>query len=119
MTEVGGGDGRVRRVELEGDEPSALRQRTGEPDRAVAAQRAELEDAPRASHASEQVEKLPLGRAHLNGGESGGLGRAQGVLERGVLGHEQLLEVAIDVRERRAAHARECTADGQERVAGW
>jgi hypothetical protein len=50
-----GGDVGGAAIDLERDQPAAGRQRPCEPDRAVAAERADLEDPPRADRAREQV----------------------------------------------------------------
>ena len=59
VADVGAGHVGMLRIELQRDEVAARRQRAREPDRAVAAERADLEDAPRAQHLREKMSSLP------------------------------------------------------------
>src|SRR3954451_13299860 len=54
------GDRRVARLVVECDEVAARAERPGEPQRAVARERADLEDPPGARPAREQLEQAPL-----------------------------------------------------------
>src|SRR5262249_61256009 len=71
-------------------------QRAGEPDRAVAAERADLEDPARSLDEGEQVEELALRGRNRNRRQAGAGARAQGGIERGIGGHEGIDDVLID-----------------------
>ena len=60
--EVAPGDGGVAGVDLQGDQPAPRGEGPRQPDRAVAPERADLEDPGGADAAGEKVEQLPLGR---------------------------------------------------------
>ena len=47
------------RIELERDQPSVRRQRPRQPDRAIAGERADLEDAPGPDESRQQMRNLP------------------------------------------------------------
>ena len=84
-------------LELERHEASAQRQRASEPDRAVAAERPDLEDAARALRAREEMEQLALVGRDLDLGKTGVAAPGQGFLERRILWHEHLVEVSVDL----------------------
>ena len=54
------GDGGVGGVQLQRDKPAVRRQRAGQPDGAVAAEGADLEDAAGMGELREEIEKLAL-----------------------------------------------------------
>ena len=56
----------VLRIDLQRDQPAAGGQRPRQPDGAVAAQRADLQDVPRAANARQQVQQLALVRRHVD-----------------------------------------------------
>ncbi len=60
--DVGAGQLGVARVGLERDDATVVAYGTRQPDRAVAAERADLEHRARADRASQQVQQLALGR---------------------------------------------------------
>jgi hypothetical protein len=60
----------VFRIEFEGDEASVRRQRAGHPDRAVAAERADLEDAARPWIRASRCRNLPCAADTLIAGRS-------------------------------------------------
>ena len=62
---------RVARVGLERDHLPAGRKRARQPDRAVSAQRSQLENGARADRASEQIQKLSLRRRDGDCGQAG------------------------------------------------
>jgi hypothetical protein len=78
--DVGAGHLGVLGVDLAGHELPVCRQGAGEPDRRVAAQRADLEDPPGADRTGEQVQQLALGRRDVDRGQPG----ERVGLERGV-----------------------------------
>ena len=78
--DVRGGELGVARVGLERDQATIRRQRARQPDRAVAAERADLEDRARADRAREQVQELALaGRDGDRRQAGGGVGRERRV----------------------------------------
>ncbi len=84
------------RIEFERDETAAGRQRPAQPDRAVAGERADLEDAARALDAGEQVQELALRRGHTDRGQAGRPARLLRGIEHGVRGQEQIRDVVVD-----------------------
>jgi hypothetical protein len=59
-------------LELEGHHAAVVGDAAREPDRRIAAERADLEHATRARHAGEQVQELARERGDLDGGKAGG-----------------------------------------------
>ena len=110
VREAGAGDVLSRDLgvllrDLERDEPPALGQRAREPNRAVAAERPDLEDVPRAAGPRDEVEQLSLIRRDLNRGEPGLGARAIRLLERRVLVDDGQ-EVFIDLGPAFVRHRR-------------
>ena len=113
-------------VELERHQPPAGRERAGEQDRAVAAERAELEDRARAVDASEQLQEPALRRGHGDRRQAGVRARLQRRLEHGVAVQQRLPHELVDlvpdapsssVRLRRVARAHQRQRHGQSRRA--
>jgi hypothetical protein len=96
MRQVRTGHFRVARLELERHEPSVRGQGAREADRAVAAERADFQHAPRAQHASEKREHRTLRGRHADRGKARGVARPQGVSEDFVGEVQALLEITID-----------------------
>ena len=88
---------------LERDESPVGWQRAGEADRAVAAQRPDLEDGPCSTQPRQYLEQPSLERADLMRRQPVPLALAQHLLEDGVGADDQSLQVAIDIVEQ--AHA--------------
>ena len=59
------------RIEFQSHNLAVVGERAGEPERAVAAKRADFEDAARAGDADQQFEKLALQRRDVDGRKSG------------------------------------------------
>jgi hypothetical protein len=73
----------VARLGLQRDQATPCGQRPAEPDRAVPAQRADLENGSRALKARKQLEQLPLKRRDVVGWQvGGGAGRKRRVQRR-------------------------------------
>src|SRR5262249_19165715 len=89
-------DLRVARIELERDDASPFGERAREPDRAVAAERTDLEDAARPEHEREQVKELALRGRDRNRRQARGGARVQRGLERRIDGQEGIDDVLID-----------------------
>ena len=98
--EAGAGDVRARHLGvpplgLQGDEPAALGKGAGEPDRRVAAEGADLEDAAGARHAGEEVQELALQRRDVDRRQPrcriGGERRREGR----VVSDEELRQIAV------------------------
>ncbi len=92
------------RVDLEGKEVPAERERAREPYRAIASEGPDLEDATRPHRSGEHVEEPSLGRGDLDRRETGRGAVRERRLERGVPGDEVLLEVPVDVVPERRGH---------------
>src|SRR5204862_883496 len=103
--EVATGDLGVMQVELERDEPSTRRKRARHPDRAVRAERADLEDPSRTARAGEQVEQLPLRRRDGDRWQLLGDVRLQRRAQYVVRGEEVRGEELVDVRPDLFRHA--------------
>ena len=87
---------RMRRVGFDGDQAPMARQRAREPDRAVAGQRADLEDPLRAERSRHQVQELPLRGRHAHGRQ---LRLHRGVgsrLERRIRCDHDAVDVVVD-----------------------
>jgi hypothetical protein len=69
-------------IELERDEVAAGRERARQPDRAVAAERANLEDSPRAQHLGQQVQQLAMIRSTRRCREPRAARRQRGIERR-------------------------------------
>src|SRR5262249_47025908 len=95
--------------ELERDDAAAGREGPREPDRAVPAERAELEDPPRAADPSEEVEELPLGRRDVDRRQARGRVRLERGGERVVRRGDRVGEVTVDLRPALVGHAPEAT----------
>ena len=104
--DVGLGHLRVLRVRFERHDPAVGGQRASHPDRAVAAQGADLEDVADAVQAGEQVEQLAHARRDVDRRQAGRFARLHGRLDRRIGLDDQVREVAINrcpglVRHRR------------------
>ena len=75
--EVGARDLGMPGLGLQRDHAAAGGQRARQPDRAVAGERADLEDRARALHARQQVQQLALIRRHVDGRQAGGFARLE------------------------------------------
>jgi len=95
--DVGAGDVGVLRVELQGDEAAAGRERPREPNGAVAAKGSHFQDGARMLQPRQHVKQFPLRCRYLNLGEPCGRARREGSLERRVVGREEVGEVVVDV----------------------
>ena len=93
------GDAGVLRVDLERRQAAVGGQRASEPERAVPAERADLEDPPRTDRLREQVQELALVGGDGDVRQPAGGRRVPGVDQGDVLGHEHR-EVVVDVRSR-------------------
>jgi hypothetical protein len=85
---VSAGDRGIRWIGFERDHAPALGQPAGEPDRAVAAERADLEHRARALQPGEQHEQLALSRRHLVRRQAGRSTGRERRVEGGVGRHE-------------------------------
>src|SRR5439155_20926562 len=103
----------VMQVELEGDQVTARLQRAREPDRAVRAERPDLEDASRAARTREEVQQLPLRRRHRDRRKMLGDVRLQRGAQYVVRRLEMLREVVVDLRPDLRGHACEVVSGGQ------
>ena len=90
------GDLGIVGIELEREEDSVGREGTGEPDRAVAAEGANLEDGAGALQAREEEEEPALRRCNRDIGKSGLGSSGAHCFQHGVRGQELLVEIAID-----------------------
>ena len=94
--DVGAGDRDVLRVGLERDQPATGGERTREPDRAVAAQRADLEDSPRTLDPCQEHQELALaGRDVVRRQLRLGI-RPDGCIQGRIGLHEKICDVAVD-----------------------
>src|SRR5690606_3533501 len=95
--DVAGGHLGVPRVVLQGDQPPVGGQGAAQPDGAVAAERADLQDPAGALHRGEEVQELAVGGGDGDGREPGGRAVAQrgrqGVV--GGVGEEAAGEVVV------------------------
>ena len=89
---------------LERHEAPPGRQRAGEPDRGVATEGPELEDAPRAVDPRQQLHQPALVRGDRDRRETRGVARLQRGVEHRVLGEEVLADVAVDRGPRLEGH---------------
>lgn len=90
------GDLGIALLRLERDQATAGRQRPPQPDRAVTAEGAELEDRPRLARLRQQVQQLALGRRDLDRRQARRVARPQRGLERLVVGSQQARYVVVD-----------------------
>jgi hypothetical protein len=94
--EIGASDFGMFRFVFQRYQPSVCRQGTRQPDGAVAAERAELENAFRPLHPREEMEEFALRRRDLDFRQSTGHTGGQSFLEHGIMRHEQIAEVIVD-----------------------
>ena len=92
------------RVGFERDEPSIIRQRTCEPDSAIASERSDLEDRARALHTGQQHQQLALIRRHVDGWKSSGCARLECGVEVGIGRDELVDDETIDCGPEVLAH---------------
>ena len=95
--DVGLGDAGVAGLDLEGHQLAVGRQGPGQPDRAVAAEGAHLQDPAGAHGQAEELEQLPLVGRHLQGRQVGGVAGVEGGGERRVRGRQRGDEVGVDL----------------------
>jgi hypothetical protein len=110
----------VARVGFEGHDPPVRRQCAGEPDRAVAAERPDLEDRPRAAQPRQQLEQPALRRGNGGRGQPSCGTRRERLVEHGLARRQMPGQVAVDRlpagRDRRTVAAR-LVASLHERLA--
>src|ERR1700722_13140563 len=102
---VRAGDLRVSRLELEGDQMAVIGERHGEPDRAVAAERADLENPSCPADPRDQVQQLGLRRRERDRGQAGGVTGLQRGLQRAVVSDQQVADEIVDFIPAPLAHA--------------
>src|SRR5262249_14857956 len=94
--DVGPGDVGVLRLGLERDQAAPGRQGPGEPDRAVAPERADFQNVPRPLEAGQEVQQLALVWRHVDRWQAGRGAVAERRVQRGIGGYERAGDVAID-----------------------
>ena len=86
------------RVGFEGDQTATRLERPRQPDAAVAAQRADLQNLRRARQLRQQHEQLALAGADADRRQPGCITGRQRRIEDGIGGHQQIRGVLIDRR---------------------
>jgi len=93
--DVGAGDLRVQRIKLEGHDAAVGGQPPRQPDRAVAAERADLQHSPRVGHAYQQLEHPTLRRRDLDRRQASFNARRHGASKRAVLRYQLALDPVV------------------------
>jgi hypothetical protein len=84
------------RIVFERDETAVRGQRARQPDRAVAGERADLEDAARAVDPRQQMKELALGRRHADRRQARRAARLLRGVEHGIGRQQQAGNVVVD-----------------------
>ena len=91
-------------IGLERDQPAVGRQGSCQPDRAIAAERADFEDSARVLNARQNMQELALVWRNRDGRQAGRIARSQRRGEDRILADEQIADVIIDSQPLRFAH---------------
>ena len=90
----------IARIDLQRHQLATRRQRPRHPDRGIAAERADLENALRADRQRHQVQHLALRRRHRDGRQARRRAVADGGGERLVLADQPVLDIGVDIAAR-------------------
>ena len=96
MGDIGARDLRAARVELERDETASGDKPARQPDRAVASERADLEDAPGADHLRQKHQQLALIGRDIDRRQACRFARLERCGQRRIVAYEMVGDIAVD-----------------------